>query len=127
MRVLEFIALILTPSAAAYAVFHFSDAVALVQRLAARRRPAPPQPVGPPIQRLAADLHRLSQRLDALVTAGPMPGRFLRVQSTTAAYDDTLLLACRALEVEPAGLVSPMSGEQRRRTEASLAGAGLRW
>lgn len=127
MRVLEIVVLMLLPAAAAAGVVHLPRAARLVRRGIERWRPAPPRPVGPPIQRLAADLHRISGRLDALVAAGPIPGRILRVQATTAAYDDKLLLACQALEVEPAGSRSPLSSEQRLQTEASLVGAGLRW
>ncbi len=127
MRVLGMLMLMLAPCATAYAVAHLADAFRLVQGLVERWRPAPMRPVGPPIQRVAADLHRISARLDALGAAGPIPGRIVRVQATTAAYDDVLLQACRALEVEPAGARSPLSSAQRLQTEAALVGAGLRW
>lgn len=124
---IEIVALMAVPGALVYGVAEFPTLVRWLGEVADRLRPQRPRPQGPPIERLAADLHRISDNLDALVAAGPIPGRILRVQSTTAAYDETLLMACRALEVEPAGGSIPMSSEQRLRTEATLANAGLRW
>lgn len=127
MQVLALVALVLAPSAAMYALVRLPEGLELAARLVQRCRPEPPRPVGLPIQRLAADLHRISAHLDGLVEAGPVPGRFMRVRATTTAYDQTLLLACLALEIEPAGSAAPMSTQQRLQTEAMLAGAGLRW
>lgn len=127
MIVVEFIALMLLPTAMIYALMHLPEAIALISKLVDRLRPSAPQPVGPPIERIASDLRRISAHLDSLVNAGPVPGRILRVRSTMAAYDHVLLSACVALEVEPAATVTPMSSQERLQTEAALAAAGLRW
>jgi hypothetical protein len=127
LRAIEIVALIAVPGALVYGVGEFPKFVRWLGAVVERLRPERPRPQGPPIERLAADLRRISANLDALVAAGPIPGRILRVRSTTAAYDETLLMACRALDVEPAGGSVPMSSGQRLRTEAALANAGLRW
>lgn len=127
MLAVEIVVWMLAPSAVAYTVLHIPAGIRLARRTVQRWRRPPPQPQGPPIERLAADLRRISADLDALVAAGPIPGRILRVRATTAAYDDTLLLACRALDVAAAASRSPMSSEERLQTEAVLAGAGLVW
>ena len=124
---LQIAACLVAPSAILYAAAHLPAGIRWVQRTAARVHPPPPVPQGPPIERLAADLRRISASLDALVAAGPIPGRILRYRSTAAAYDQTLLLACRALDVEPAGRGIPLSSEERLQTEAALASAGLVW
>ncbi len=127
MNMILILALLAVPGALVVATFESPRAIRWAVARFERLRPPPPVPQGPPIERLAADLRRISANLDALVAAGPIPGRILRVRSTTAAYDETLLLACRALELEPAGAAIPMSSEQRLRTEAALASAGLQW
>lgn len=129
MRLVQVVVLMFVPGALVYGVGEFPKFLRWLREMeiVERLRPARPRPQGPPIEQLAADLHRLSTYLDSLVAAGPIPGRILRVRSTTAAYDETLLIACRALEVEPAGGIIPLSSEQRLRTEAALANAGLRW
>jgi hypothetical protein len=125
--VVEIVAWMLAPSAVAYGVLHIPVGIRFARRAVHRWHPPPRRAQGPPIERLAADLRRISADLDALVAAGRIPGRILRVRATTAAYDDTLLLACRALDVPPAASRSPMSSEERLQTEAMLAGAGLVW
>lgn len=129
VRLFQAVVLMAVPGALVYGVGEFPKLLRRLRdtEIVERLLPARPQPKGPPIERVAADLHRLSTYLDELVAAGPIPGRILRVRSTTAAYDQTLLIACRALEVEPAGGIVPLSSEQRLRTEAALANAGLRW
>ncbi len=127
LNALRITGLLVLPGALMIAVAQLPRAWRWLSDTVERLSPPPPPPLGPPIQRLAADLRRISANLDALVAAGPIPGRILRVRSTTAAYDQTLLLACQALEVEPAGQSVPMSSEQRLRTEAALANAGLVW
>jgi len=127
VQVLLFVMWALTPTAFAVAIRYTPAALRWLIGAYERFHPPPPQPVGPPIQRIAADLRRIAGHLDQLVAAGPIPGRILRVQATTAAYDDTLLRACRALDVDTDGLSSPMSSTQRLQTEAALSGAGLVW
>ncbi|MEP6853415.1 MAG: hypothetical protein ABJA87_12275 [bacterium] len=127
MAVVLFLALMILPTAVVYALMHLSHVFDFAERVFERIHPPAPQPVGPPIERIAADLRRISAHLDALVDAGPVPGRILRVRATTTAYDDVLLRACRALEVEPATTDTPMSSQDRLQTEAALAAAGLSW
>lgn len=117
----------LAPTACAVAIGYTPAVIRWLTHTYERLRPPPPQPLGPPIERIAADLRRIAGHLDQLVAAGPIPGRILRVRTTTAAYDDTLLRACRALDVDTAALSSPMSSAQRLQTEAALSRAGLVW
>jgi hypothetical protein len=70
----------------------------LRRRFLARRRRGP-APVGPPIERIAADLRRLYQQRTMLAGHSPSPGRGLRTKALTAAYVDVLTSACRALDV----------------------------
>jgi hypothetical protein len=90
------------------------------------RRSAPPKPVGPPIEALAADLRRLRTAVQTLA-----PGTSqVRRAATVAAYDDVLAQTCRAL-----GLADTISDArpgrdrdvERLRTEAMLEAAGLRF
>ncbi len=90
-------------------------------------RMRPDVPLTPPIEQIAADLRRISGQLRDLDGADTVPGRVVRIRSTTAAYDETLLLACRALELPAPIERAPMSSVQRLEAEANLAGAGLRW
>ncbi|HWB38333.1 MAG TPA: hypothetical protein VHA75_20135 [Rugosimonospora sp.] len=85
---------------------------------------APMGPVGPPIERLAADLRRLAGQRTGLATRSPV--WFSAVQR---AYDDRLALACRELEIaqhlgELAGLDLDI---ERVRVEGMLQQAGLAW
>jgi len=127
LTAIEIVALMAVPGALVYAIAEFPKLAGWLGEFMEWLRPHRPRPQGPPIERLASDLRRISANLDALVAAGPIPGRILRVRSTTAAYDETLLIACRTLDVAPAGGSIPMSDEQRLKTEAALANAGLRW
>jgi hypothetical protein len=72
---------------------------ALWRRAAERQRR--PLPVGPPIERIAADLRRLNRERRVQVGRGPAPGRGVRSRALTAAYLDVLGVACRVLEVRP--------------------------
>ena len=69
--------------------------------LAERGRERGPVVVGPPIERIAADLRRLNQERRVQVGRGPGPGRGTRFRALTAAYLDVLGSACRVLEVRP--------------------------
>jgi hypothetical protein len=83
---------------------------------------APVGPVGPPIERLAADLRRLAgQRVD-LATRSPV--WFSAVQR---AYDDRLVVACRELEIrQHLGELSGVDLDiERVRVEGMLNEAGL--
>jgi hypothetical protein len=99
-------------------------AARLWRRLAARDRG--PVALGPPIERIAADLRRLNVERRRQHGRGPTPGRGVRSRALTAAYLDVLHSACRVLEVEPpevrAGRVAP--GEIDR-VESELRRRGL--
>lgn len=82
-------------------------------------------PSGPPIERLSRDLRRLMRELDRIERSNP-PAKAARMRATTLAYDDVLLAACRALEVElPAQ--PPLRPVERLEAEAELARHGLLW
>jgi hypothetical protein len=62
-------------------------------RFVQRHRRRPPKPVGRPLERVVADVHRI--RAEVL---SPAPGASkVRRDATLAAYDDVLAEACRAL------------------------------
>ena len=94
-----------------------------------RRRHLPPQPLGRPLERVVADLHRI--RAEVLA---PVPGASkVRRDATLAAYDDVLADACRALAVPdlltalPAGPsarpsgCTPSGSSSRRRAESPVS------
>ena len=83
------------------------------------------QPVGPPIERLVADLRRLGRDYSRIAESD-LPRRALRLQSVTLAYDDTLCACCTALEI-PAPGRPPFDPLQRLEIEATLAQRGLTW
>jgi len=94
-----------------------------------RRRlwPPPAQPIGRPIEDLAATLRRLQRWLDAYAESRPMPGKATKVIATTTAYDRVLVEACRALDV-PEGLdgTDGLDREaERLRMQSALIDAGL--
>ena len=87
------------------------------------RSPAP-APAGMPIERIAADLRRI--RPQALTPTAGMP--MARRKAITAAYDEALLDACRALDVptELDRMTDALERESERlRTEAELERAGV--
>ena len=86
--------------------------------------PAPHPPDGMPIERIAADLRRI--RPQARWPAEGMP--MVRRRAITAAYDEALLDACRALDVptELGRIADALELESERlRTEAALEAAGV--
>jgi hypothetical protein len=80
------------------------------------------RPVGPPIERLAADLRRLAGQRLGLATRSPV--WFSAVQR---AYDDRLRVACQELEIQQhLGEVSGVDLDiERVRVEGLLQQAGL--
>ena len=78
-----------------------------------------------PVERLAADLHRLAVHLDTLERSREMH-RVARLRAASLAYDDVLRSACRTLEVEVPES-TPMHPVERLQTEAALAQRGLIW
>jgi hypothetical protein len=99
------------------------DAVEGAYRTVRRR---PPVPEIPPIECLAADLRRLGTQLTRVESSNEIAKAF-RMQATSRAYDDVLLCACRALEVELAVHGAPLHPVERLEAEAALAMHGLRW
>jgi hypothetical protein len=83
-----------------------------------------PRAPGPPLQRVAADLRRLEQEY-LRVERSDAPAKAFRLRAVSLAYDDTLVEACRILEL-PAP-PSPLTGVDRVRAQAELARAGLTW
>lgn len=98
-----------------------------VGRRWSRFRPAPAQPIGPPIQDIAASLRRLQGWLDTYADSRPLPGKATKVIAATNAYDCVLVEACRALQV-PEGLdgTDGLDREaERLRMQSALVDAGL--
>ena len=95
-----------------------------LDRFVQRHRRRVPEPVGRPIERVVADLHRI--RAEAL---SPAPGASkVRRDATMAAYDDVLADACRALGVPDLLSDLPPGTEreaERLRTEWLLEQAGV--
>ncbi len=83
---------------------------------------APIGPVGPPIERLAADLRRLAGQRTGVAARSPV--WFSAVQR---AYDDRLTVACRELEIPQhlAELEGVDLDIERVRVEGMLQAAGL--
>ncbi len=105
------------------AVVFFSESA---WRALKRFGPAPPTPLGPPIERLALDLQRLRT---ATLSISPGTSQVRRV-ATLAAYDDTLVQACRALglpDTLSAIRPGPDREAERLQVESMLEAAGLRF
>lgn len=83
-----------------------------------------PLPAALPIERLAADLRRLHDQLDAVENAVGVPAKNLRCVAVRAAYLDLLGAACQQLQVRPpAG--RPVPRTEIYRVESELRRAGL--
>jgi hypothetical protein len=111
------------------AVLNLDRVPALARRLARAVPLVPPEPERPAersIEVLAADLRRLHAEARA-----PRPGvTMARQRGIVAAYDDMLLLACRALAIETTLAEIPPGVEresERLRVEFLLGDAGLRF
>jgi hypothetical protein len=102
----------------------FADAVGRGWR---RLWPTPAQPVGQPIEDIAASLRRLQRWLDSYAESRPIPGKATKVIAATNAYDRVLVEACRALQV-PEGLdgTDGLDREaERLRMQSALVDVGL--
>ncbi|GAA4989273.1 hypothetical protein [Actinopolymorpha pittospori] len=84
-------------------------------------------PSGPPIERLAADLHRLSAESVRLHADSRMSARAFHLHAAELAYDETLLLACEALGVDTGGATAPLPSIRRLEIEVELTRCGLVW
>jgi hypothetical protein len=90
-----------------------------------RVRRRPPEPPGQPVQKIAADLHRLAVHIEQ-VDRSDLPAKAFRLRAATLAYDGVLLDAARTLQV-PAPAEVPLQSLDRLQTEAALAQQGLVW
>jgi hypothetical protein len=91
--------------------------------LSGRLLPERVTPVGPPIEKLAADLRRLGAQRTGVATRSPV-----WFTAVSAAYDNRLTVACQELEIpehlhELTGLDLEI---ERLRVEGLLVAAGLR-
>lgn len=99
--------------------------VAVARKCRLVRRPPPVLTFDPPIERIAADLRRLSTALRGLREGTPA----IRRRGLQTAYDGKLQAACRALGIEQClGELAGMERElERLRVEVALESAGLRF
>jgi hypothetical protein len=100
-------------------------AQSLRSRLRPRRAQRAQRAQVQPVERLAADLHRLAVHLDKIERSDEMH-RAARLRAAALAYDDTLRSACRTLEVDVPEH-TPLHAVERLETEAALAQRGLVW
>jgi hypothetical protein len=87
--------------------------------------PPPPQPSGPPIEQIAADLRRIRTQIERAPRGMPVA----RMRGWLEAYDDLLVAACQALGVDERIRSTPEGAErawERERVERLLIRAGLR-
>jgi hypothetical protein len=78
------------------------------------------------LELLVADLRRLEREFRRTEQDGELSYRTARLQAISLAYDDTLLLCCRLLDV-PEPERPPWTPVTRLQIEAELARAGLDW
>jgi len=100
-----------------------AGAVALGRRVHAIP-PAPPRPVGMPLERIARDVRRIRREVRQPLDGVPLAKR----RGLIAAYDDALLDACRALGVPTSlsDIADPLERESERlRLEYLLEQAGV--
>jgi hypothetical protein len=86
--------------------------------------PEPPAPPGPPVERIAADAHRIR----ASIRHAPSGTPVARMRGWLEAYDDVLVTACRTLELEQrleSLSPGPERDLERERVERMLVRAGL--
>ena len=124
--VVEWLVAIAVINATAGVVLYQREIRSLLRRSARRWLPhrRPPEPVGRPIERIAADARRLGPRF-----RHPPPGvSFARFEGTRRAYDDVLAEGCRALGLEHLFTVLPPGSErdaERTRVERVLHAYGF--
>ncbi|HEY8729800.1 MAG TPA: hypothetical protein VIL94_09470 [Acidothermaceae bacterium] len=92
-----------------------------------RIRPPKPQPIGRPIEDIAASLRRIQYWLDTYADPRPIPGKATKLTAADTAYDRVLVDACHALEVPEAldGTEGLDREAERLRMQAALEDAGL--
>jgi hypothetical protein len=127
MSWVQIVALMLTPAAAFWAAGRAWEALGRVDSPRWWPPPDPvPQPRGPAIERLGADLHRLSAEI-CRIERSDAPAKVARMRAAALAYDDVLLEACRALDVPAPVPRAPLGPLERLEAEAALAREGLVW
>ncbi|HYH10864.1 MAG TPA: hypothetical protein VD789_00820 [Thermomicrobiales bacterium] len=88
-------------------------------------KPSPPHPAGPPIERIAADIRRIRSQIEHAPPGMPVA----RKRGWLEAYDDVLVAACHALDLEERLSRLPEGAErdlERERVERMLTRAGIR-
>ncbi len=81
---------------------------------------------GPTIERLAADLRRISAEIERIQRVD-QPYKVTRLRAAIAAYDDTLLTCCRTLGVQPPRDRGPLDARERLDAEVALIQEGMTW
>jgi hypothetical protein len=103
----------------------YRDRALRVARALRLSQPLPPHPAGPPIEQIAADIRRIRAQIKQAPSGLPVA----RMRGWMEAYDDLLVAACQALDLEnrlravPAGVERDL---ERERIERLLMRAGLR-
>ena len=105
------------------APFPFRSLAAWLERRRDRRRP-PPEPVPPVL--LGRELRRLGEEVQRIADSD-LPAKSVRITACTAAYDDTLLKACRSLGVPAPDGPVPLGERRRFEAESALVAAGFQW
>jgi hypothetical protein len=90
-------------------------------------RQPPPALAERTLEELVADLRRLEEAYRRTERATEMPYLAARLQAISLAYDDTLRICCRVLDVPEPGDRPPWTPVTRLGIEAELARAGLSW
>src|SRR5262245_13646918 len=94
----QILALCLAPTVCLWLALHAGTIGRAVGRGVRRLVPRDEVPVGPPLERIAADIHRIAGLIEALPPRAPR----VRREATILAYDDALGAACRALGLDDA-------------------------
>ena len=103
----------------------YRDRALRVARALRLSQPLPTHPAGPPIEQIAADIRRIRAQIKQAPSGLPVA----RMRGWMEAYDDLLVAACQALDLEnrlravPAGVERDL---ERERIERLLMRAGLR-
>lgn len=82
--------------------------------------------VGPPIEQICADLHRINGEIAKVLADPRLPARYHRLLAASWAYDAALADACRAVGIEPPERLR-LDHVERLRTEAVLTELGVQW
>jgi hypothetical protein len=126
LKVVEVVAILLIPTLVGAGLLGVVRLWSHASRWLGNRREAAAH-ASLPLERLASDLRRLHGQLARVENAADMkPGRGVRVRAVRTAYGDSLLAACRALEVPDApSEPSRLTTAETFRLEAALRDRGL--